>query len=156
MVSAIDKMWSTQGTYEQRRQRMIRQVSTEPSKQKGFYQRTTQADLYRITVITTRTIARTKRTLGRTCTVKGPLDADKVRPAAMFVAKQSLWELVRHAEKYSEPLCTVCLGPIGKSTRAVQINLDSWFTNEDHDRERIWAAFRVCSERCRKKASVLE
>lgn len=156
MVSALDKSWGTQGTYEDRRCRMIREITTIESKQKGFYERTTQADLYRVSVLTTRKIKSTKRTLGRTSTMRGPLDSNASQQAAIFVTKESLRELADHAKRYSEPFCTVCLEPIGSSTSAVQMILDSWFTDGNPDRNRIWVAFRVCSERCGKKASVLK
>ena len=60
MVSAIDKTWAIkEKTYQDRHRRTMFEVSADEDKQAGFYQRVTDADLYRVSVLTTRVLSRT-------------------------------------------------------------------------------------------------
>lgn len=157
MVGALDRSWETKGTYAERRKQMIRQITTVKSKQQGFYRRATDADLYRVSVLTTRIISGQKKTLARTSTFRGPLAGGVSQRAAVHVAKKTLHRLADYATQYSVPYCTVCLGTIGDSTRVVQMTLDACFGGTTTlATARIWVAFRVCSEECGGKASVLD
>ena len=159
MVSAIDKTWDTkEKTYQDRHRRTMFEVSADEDKQTGFYQRLTNADLYRVSVLTIRMIKGKKIVLGRTCTIKGPLPERSTMAAAIHVARQTMFRLHKYAKQYSKPFCGVCLGPVRDSTRVVQTAMDSWFTHAetcDHDRGRIWIVFMVCSDQCGKEAADL-
>ena len=159
VISHADKTWSAEGDYAARRNRMICKVSTDDkSEHKAFYERTAKADLYRVSVLTTRKVSSgAKITFGRTYTMKGPIAPGRSEDAAVFVAKSVLPKLVKRGNRHSKPMCTVCLGLIGKSMRVVQMTLDSAFTGDTVDPgcARIWVAFRVCSHECAKKATAV-